>query len=59
MYMKPILAFSIVLLILAIAYVSFSLYFQHRIEKKYQEYQTRLNNLKIDENETKPETKSN
>ena len=59
MYMKPILAFSIVLLILAIAYVSLSLYFQHRIEKKYQEYQTRLNNLKIDENETKPETKSN
>tara|TARA_R100000654_G_scaffold14014_1_gene30286 strand:+ start:2155 stop:2328 length:174 start_codon:yes stop_codon:yes gene_type:complete len=57
--MKPILAFSIVLLILAIAYVSLSLYFQHRIEKKYKEYQTRLNNLKIDENETKSETKSN
>jgi type VI protein secretion system component VasF len=57
--MKPILAFSIVLLILAIAYVSLYLYFQHRIEKKHKEYQARLNNLKIDENETKPETKSN
>jgi len=58
--MKPILAFSIVLLILAIAYVSLYLIpFQHRIEKKYKEYQTRLNNLKIDENETKSETKSN